>query len=114
MPATLSQQGSQCNTSMTRPFAINAPKRTYVDVVLLIAFGVPSALPKRDSRTATFVISAVKLNGRFGTYCGDDPYADARHSDPQLTIRIPNTEVLPEAFAAHGWAPALHVDPTQT
>ena len=34
--------------------------------------------------------------------------------DPRMRELIPTPDVLPNMLASHGWAPALHVDPTQT
>ena len=41
-------------------------------------------------------------------------FAEARHADPRLIQKIPDSDVLPDCLASHGWAPALHGDPTQT
>ena len=40
-------------------------------------------------------------------------FAEARNRDTTLKGLIPDTDLLPGILAAHGWAPALHLDPTQ-
>ena len=42
------------------------------------------------------------------------PASDAaRHADPRVREHLPDPGILPGALAAHGWAPAMHADPTQ-
>ena len=66
---------------------------------------------RQDTDTCPFCGTAKGTNRHLYWKC--QAFHHARHKHPRVTELNPDTKIIPEVLAAHGWAPALHLDPTQ-